>query len=135
MLLSRLLMLCATVLATAAGAETPLDAATFEARTTGRTFAFSTGADPFGHEWYRPGRRVIWAFSGDACIEGRWYPEERPTGTAICFAYDDLPEKQCWHVYDAPDGLAARFLDDVENSLLYEVRETESGIVCPNLAS
>ncbi len=129
------LTLALVLLATAAPAETPLSGAAFDSYTAGRTFSFSTGATPFGQEWYGPKRSVIWAFSDDDCVTGQWSAEDRPTGTAICFAYDDLPEPQCWHVFAAPDGLTATFLGSPDIDLTYSIRESTSGLICANLAS
>ena len=129
------LALALALLATPAPAEPPLTDTAFDSYTAGRTFSFSTGAAPFGQEWYGPGRRVIWAFSDDDCVNGQWHAEDRPTGTAICFAYDDMPDPQCWHFFAAPHGLTVRFLGNPANDLTYFIRDSATGLICPNLAS
>jgi hypothetical protein len=61
-----------------------MSAAEFEDYTTGQTLTFSFMGVPYGVEQYLPGRRVIWAFIGEDCHEGRWYED----AGNICFVYD-----------------------------------------------
>ncbi len=89
-------------------AQVPLGAAEFEARVEGRTLTYSYGGEPFGTEQYFPNRRVAWAFTGGACVYGRWYAQ----GASICFVYDNDPDPQCWQFFDEGGRLLARFMGD-----------------------
>ncbi len=126
------LTLALAVTAMPALAETPLSADAFERLVEGRTMTFGlSGQEPYGIERYLPDRRVIWAFIGEACVEGRWYPEE----DTICFVYEDGTGPQCWQFYKArdgvEDGLRALFTSDPDNDLEYVVREATIPFVCP----
>lgn len=112
--------------ATPAAAETPLDAAGFEALTTGRTFVFAESGTPYGAEEYLPGRRVRWSFLDGQCKNGTWW-EERGL---ICFAYEDNPGPQCWSFVDTGTGLSARFEDDPAGTFLYEVARSATPLQC-----
>lgn len=111
------------------GAAEPLTGAEFEALTTGRTLTYGIGGEPYGIERYMAGRRVIWAFLGDACREGRWFED----GERICFIYDDAPgELHCWRFFKAEEGLLARISRaGEESSETVEVRESPEPMHCP----
>ena len=79
------------------GAETPMSAADFEARVTGKTLTYSNEGVAYGAEEYLSDRRVRWSFLDGECQEGRWYV----AGDQICFVYDDIPDPQCWRFYVA----------------------------------
>lgn len=84
---------------------TPLSPEAFEAFAEGHTLSFSLGGVPYGMEEYLPGRRVLWAFVGEECREGLWFPVDQK----ICFEYDDEPGRlHCWTFYEQADGLTAR---------------------------
>ena len=84
---------------------TPMTPEAFEEFAEGQTLSFSLGGVPYGMEQYLPGRRVIWAFVGEECREGDWFP----IGQQICFEYDDEPGRlHCWTFYEGPEGLVAR---------------------------
>ncbi|MER5170588.1 hypothetical protein [Thioclava sp. GXIMD2076] len=109
-------------------AETPLDAAGFEARTTGKTITYSAGGLPYGIEQYLPGRKVLWAFTQSECKTGTWAQE----GDEICFDYQDENGKQCWHFFDTKDGLKAQFMGDGGASEpLISLQESETPLNCP----
>ena len=99
----------------------------FESYATGHTLTFQLGGAPYGMEQYLPGRRVIWAFIGEPCREGRWFPvQER-----ICFEYDDEPGRlHCWQFFDSPDGLVARSSGMGPNDLVAIDRSTQP-MDCP----
>jgi hypothetical protein len=114
-------------LAWPAAAEDRMNAAEFEAYTTGQTLTFSFMGVPYGMEQYLPGRRVIWAFIGEDCQEGRWYEE----AGNICFVYDHAPvAPQCWTFRQAEDGLHATFAGEGSSTELYEVERSSRPLVC-----
>ncbi|MGY6410875.1 MAG: hypothetical protein ACXIUV_07625 [Alkalilacustris sp.] len=77
----------------------------FESFAEGHTLSFMLGSVPYGVEQYLPGRRVLWAFVGEECREGVWFP----VGQQICFEYDDEPHRlHCWSFYETPDGVLAQ---------------------------
>ena len=89
-LIATLILLAGPVLA-----ETPMTGAEFDANTTGETLTYDYGDGLFGTEEYLEGRRVRWAFDGDLCIYGIWYPVE----DRICFEYENEPEVACWQYF------------------------------------
>ena len=114
-------------LAAPAAAQDAMSAAEFEAYVTGRTLTYGTAEGPYGVERYHEGRRVTWAFIGDDCHAGEWYPRD----DEICFTYDDLEPDQCWRFYEEEGGLRAVFTNDSSTSALYEVTDTDIGLICP----
>lgn len=127
----RALLLC-LALALPVAAEEAVTAEEFEAMVVGRTLTYGApGAPPYGIEHYFPNRRVTWAWLGtNECIEGEWYAEEQAEGPAICFVYEDDLDPQCWRFFREGDGLRAVFLADGGGTVLYEMAEEESGLVC-----
>ena len=84
---------------------TPMSPEAFESFAEGQTLSFSLGGVPYGMEQYLPGRRVTWAFVGEECREGVWFPVDQQ----ICFEYDDEPGRlHCWTFHETPDGLMAQ---------------------------
>ncbi len=125
------LALCAAlaaVMATAAPADpgTPLTPEEFDALSRGRTLTYAAGGQIYGIEQYLPGRKVRWAFVGDICKEGTWFPD----GEDICFAYDGLPDLQCWTFYDTPEGLTARFRGDPASEPLVAIDDSPEPLGC-----
>ena len=117
----------ALLAAPAAALETgaPLTAEEFEAYVTGRTLTFGIDGRPYGIEQYLPGRRVIWAFIGEECREGSWFP----IGQEICFEYDEEPGRlHCWTFFAGPEGLIARSEGGGD---LVEVQRSEAPMYCP----
>lgn len=129
--MTRLALAIATAVAALAApvlAEQPLSAEAFEQLTTGRTMTFGfEGAEPYGIERYLPGRRVTWAFIGDNCVNGRWFPE----GDNICFVYDDGTGPECWQFFKDGEGMTAVFMGDDDPGLRYTVRDAEIPLTCP----
>jgi hypothetical protein len=125
-------VLALVVLATPALAQDPVTAEEFEALVEGRTLTYGApGEPPYGIEHYFPNRRVTWAFLGtNECIEGEWYAEGPPEAPAICFVYEDDLEPQCWRFFREGEGLRAEFLNDGGSTVLYEMIEEDSGLVC-----
>lgn len=112
--------------ATLAHAETPLDAAGFDAVVTGRTLIYGTGAGFYGIEEYLPGRRVRWSFLDGDCMEGRWYPQ----GDAICFAYDGRADAECWLFHLDHGQLGARPASQPEDPPLYVIADSPEPMIC-----
>lgn len=111
----------------AAQSGPPMTAEAFDAYVTGRTLTYGINGTAYGIEQYLPGRRVLWAFVGDQCSEGVWYPQ----GQDICFRYDDNPdEPQCWRFWQTGDGLVAQFTNDGGMTELVEVAQSDRPLVC-----
>lgn len=110
-------------------AETPLDAEAFEALVEGKTLTFSSGSDPYGIEYYAPGRRVVWSFVGGECVNGEWYEVPTETGPNICFIYETSDEPQCWQVFDENGSIRAEFMNTPGTAILYEATESEP-LIC-----
>ncbi|MGV6812375.1 MAG: hypothetical protein ACWA47_09025 [Brevirhabdus sp.] len=108
-------------------AQDLMSAAEFEAYVTGKTIAYDRGGAAFGEEQYYPDRKVIWAFDGDVCTFGEWYPSRG----YICFAYDGRDDDQCWSFWLSNGRLAALVEGGGADSVLYGTRETEAHIACP----
>lgn len=104
----------------------PLTPEEFDAATVGRTLYYNSAGQPYGVEQYLPGRKVIWAFLGDDCRKGEWYPE----GSDICFVYEDRAEPQCWTFYQSGRGLLARFRGDPASLPLIAVEESGEPMAC-----
>lgn len=102
----------------------PLSAAEFEAEVTGRTLTYGSGGIVWGQEQYLPGRRVLWAFTGQACEEGYW----RAEGPAICFVYEATPGPNCWLFYRDGERLVARSMGSMGS--LSEVERSAEPMQC-----
>ncbi|NDV01916.1 hypothetical protein [Pseudoroseicyclus tamaricis] len=114
------------LLAAPAAAQEALTAEEFEDFVTGKTLGYALGSEPYGVERYTEGRRVLWAFVGDECVEGEWYPK----GEDICFYYPDYEDEQCWRFSFAADGgLQARFSGPGSSDVLYSLSEVP--LICP----
>ena len=109
-----------------------LSATQFESLVEGRTLTYGAeGTEPYGVEYYHPGRRVTWAWSDSTeCLPGTWREEKRPDGPAICFDYDHDPEPKCWRFFREGVGLRATFLNDGGATELYELIEDPGSLVC-----
>jgi len=114
------------LLAGTASAQTSITAEQFESYATGRTLSYAAGGQVFGTEQYLPNRRVVWAFEGEDCQYGRWYPQD----DQICFAYQD-GEPQCWTFWKKGKGLAARYMNDSVGMELSEVSRSSEPLDCP----
>ena len=124
-LIALVLGLCAGFLQAAEPGQ-PLTAEEFEAATVGRTLYYNSGGEPYGAEQYLPGRKVIWAFLGDDCRKGEWYPQ----GQNICFVYEDRGDPQCWTFYHSASGLLAQFQGDSGGLPLIAVEESKTPMAC-----
>jgi hypothetical protein len=112
-------------------ADAPLTPEQFDALSVGRTFFYNSGGQSYGAEQYLPGRKVIWAFTGDDCRKGEWYAE----GQFICFVYDDEPDPQCWTFHNGMDGLTAVFRGETDNQPLVAIEQSPEPMKCmgPNV--
>lgn len=109
-------------------AQTPMTAEEFEAYVTGQTLTFGFQGAPYGVEEFRPGRRTTWAFMGEECREGFWFPR----GEQICFIYEDRPsEEHCWIFWRSEEGLGARFMGEEDGTVLHEAFRTNRPLQCP----
>lgn len=109
-----------------AQAETPMTAAEFDAYVTGKTLTYSAGGEPYGIEQYLPGRQVMWAFVGDACMRGSWYAR----GEHICFEYGGAVGEQCWIFTKGESGLTGVFMGDGAGTTLVEVEKSPQPMSC-----
>lgn len=114
-------------LAAPASAQATMSAAEFDAYVTGKTIAYNRGGQAFGEEQYYRDRKVIWAFEGDVCKFGKWYPSR----DLICFIYDGEADEQCWTFWLSGGHLAALIEGGTFDSVLYGTRETQAHIECP----
>lgn len=112
--------------AQAAQAETPMSAAEFTAYATGKTLSYAQAGEVWGSEQYLSGNRVIWAFTEDDCQYGTWFED----AGNICFVYDNDPAPQCWRFFREAGGLRAEFVDDPEQTVLSEVRQSAEPLQC-----
>ncbi|WP_336461730.1 hypothetical protein [Frigidibacter sp. MR17.24] len=110
----------------AADEAKPLTAEEFDALSVGRTLTYAAGGRVYGTEQYLPNRRVIWAFTGDVCKSGHWFPE----GDEICFAYEDVADLQCWTFFQTPGGIAAKFRGDPAGDPLIAVQDSDQPLPC-----
>lgn len=104
----------------------PISAAEFEALVTGRTLQFELFGRPFGAEQYKPGRRVVWAPEGGACVEGGWYE----SAGNICFEYDGDPNPICW-AFSRQDGQMSATVTDDPDFTLTVSGDSDRPPVCP----
>jgi hypothetical protein len=115
------------VAATALEGVQPMSPDSFAAYSTGQTLTFAIDGVPYGIEQYLPGQRVIWAFIGEECREGRWFA----MGPQICFEYDNEPGRMhCWTFYDTGEGLVARS-EGIGAADLVEVGRSPKPMHCP----
>lgn len=122
------LVCLAVCLPTTLLAETPLDAAGFEAAVTGQTIEFVDEGRSYGTEQYLPGRRVIWAFDGGPCRKGVW---SAPEPGQICFVYEHDTVPQCWAFFDEGGKLRARLSGAGPGNDLLESRRSRAPLACP----
>ena len=78
--------------------------AAFEQMSTGKTLYFFRNGAFFGAEQYFAGRKSLWQYNGDACMEGEWFAKD----DLICFTYREQPTPQCWHFLEKSSGYVAR---------------------------
>jgi hypothetical protein len=119
-------------LATApAQAGTPLTAAEFAAHVSRDTLSYTYSSGARGTADFGPGRTLLWAFEGDACVEAIWFDR----GNEICFAYPDGKISACWHLYMGEDGLYGVATElasgSTERLEIHEVARSDRPLACP----
>ena len=119
-------LLVLACLALPADAAEKIGVAEFEALATGKTLTYAVGGEVYGIEQYLPGRRVIWAYRGQECVDGYWYEQ----GGQVCFIYDNQPTPQCWTYQRDGAGLRARFSGDPEGAEPAVVQESTDPLIC-----
>lgn len=109
-------------------AQEAMTAAEFEAYTAGKTLFFEADGGKYGVEEYLPNRRVRWSFLDGAhqCKDGFWYEDSGQ----ICFLYEDTTAPQCWSFYAGADGLTAKFENDPDGTVLYELEAAGDEMIC-----
>ncbi|MBO9474362.1 hypothetical protein J7413_12500 [Shimia sp. R10_1] len=107
-------------------AQTAMSGAEFEAYVTGKTLFFEADGQRYGVEEYLPNRRVRWSFLDGQCKEGAWFED----GAQICFVYEDNPSPQCWSFYQGNGGLTAKFENEAEGQVLYEIDPSGEEMLC-----
>lgn len=105
----------------------PLTADQFDALTVGKTITYFQSGEPYGTEEYRPGHKVVWAFTESECREGDWFARN----DQICFDYHDGSDLQCWRFFDTGKGLLAQFDGDDEAAPLTALGESSTPLNCP----
>ena len=120
--------LCLAALpALAAMAETPpISPEAFDALSQGKTLSYAIDGKVYGTEVYKPGHKVIFAFTDEECREGSWYAR----GNEVCFIYEDPNDPQCWLYFQRGDGLYAQFTADGPDSPLSQVEESSEPLAC-----
>ena len=121
----------ALICLTAPALAEPMTAAEFEAWSTGRVLDFTMNGERYGTEYYMPGRRVKWAFTGEDCVNGFWYEREP---REICFIYSGDLTPECWHYHKTEDGIIAEYLNEPDANEYAGVTASE-GMACfgPNV--
>ncbi len=93
------------------------------------TYGYSTGAE--GTADYGPDRTLRWAFKGQPCIDGIWFPR----GDEICFAFEDGALSACWHLTLGPDGLQGTATELASGShdplAIFETGRSTDPLSCP----
>lgn len=121
------LALIFAALASPLAAQQALGPEAFERYATGKTLYYGSEGTVYGAEQYLPNRRVIWAFLGEPCKYGTWYPR----GDEICFVYDNEPDAHCWTFFQTASGLRAQFSGDPSGTALVEVDQSADPLACP----
>lgn len=112
--------------ATIAAEPEPMDGATFDAYTKGKTLFYGQNGEAYGAEMYLDNRRVKWSFLDGECKEGYWYEQQ----DQICFVYDDNPTPQCWAFFEDGGRLMARFENIPGATELYEAADIGEEMIC-----
>ena len=105
---------------------TPMTPAEFSAYAVGRTLSYAADGAIWGQEQYLPNRQVMWAFTGEDCRFGQWYPQ----GNAICFVYEGDDEPKCWNFFMSPRGLIAELIGSDSLTPLAEVGQSVQPLEC-----
>lgn len=105
---------------------TPMTPTEFATYAVGRTLSYAADGTIWGQEQYLPDHQVRWAFTGEDCKFGQWYPE----GNAVCFVYEGDETPKCWNFYAGPAGLIAELIGSEGLSPLAEVGQSSQPLEC-----
>ncbi|WP_106607098.1 hypothetical protein [Shimia abyssi] len=119
-------LLTACLAATTAAAQSPMSGSEFESYVEGKTLYFAADGRRYGVEKYLSNRRVQWSFLDGQCKDGYWYEE----ANQICFIYEDNPSPQCWTFSQTSQGLSAKFENETDGRVLYEVESGGEDMMC-----
>jgi len=104
----------------------PMDGATFDAYTRGKTLFYGQNGEAYGAEVYLENQRVQWSFLDGECKDGYWYEQQEQ----ICFVYEDNPTPQCWAFFEDGGRLVARFENVPGATELYEATDVGEEMIC-----
>ena len=104
----------------------PMTPSDFAAYAVGRTLSYASGGEVWGQEQYLANHRVMWAFTGQDCQFGSWYPQ----GDAVCFVYEGDETPKCWNFFMGPGGLIAELIGDNSFTPLSEVGQSSHPLEC-----
>ena len=107
-------------------AGTPMTPSEFSVYAIGRTLSYAANGVVWGQEQYLANNRVMWAFTGQDCQFGQWYPQ----GNAVCFVYEGDETPKCWNFYMGPRGLIAELIGDSDGTPLSEVGNSSQTLDC-----
>ena len=105
---------------------TPMTPNEFSTYSVGRTLSYAAGGTIWGQEQYLPDHQVMWAFTGEQCQYGQWYPD----GNAVCFVYEGDDAPKCWNFFLGPTGLIAEFIGSEGLTPLSEVGQSTQPMEC-----
>ena len=114
------------LLASPAWGQTPLSVEEFKRLSDGKTLYFSRAGRFYGAEQYLQNNRTRWQYADGQCTEGRWFGE----GNALCFEYEDVPEAQCWIMWEEGGDLLARPLEAPQTVPIELERKDEFPLPC-----
>ena len=104
----------------------PLTPAEFSNYAVGRTLSYAADGTIWGQEQYLTNRQVMWAFTGEECRFGQWYPQ----GNAVCFVYEGDDAPKCWNFYMGSGGLIAELIGSDGLTPLSEVGQSSQPLEC-----
>lgn len=122
----RYLLIALCLLSAPAVAQPSMSASEFEAYVQGKTLFFAADGRQYGVEQYLPDRRVRWSFLDGQCKDGIWYENAQQ----ICFVYEGSPDPQCWSFFLSAEGLTAKFGNEPEGRVLYEIGSADQDMIC-----
>jgi hypothetical protein len=110
-----------------AAAETPMTAEDFEAYVGTSTITYDYGEGLFGQADYHANRTLSWAFEGEPCMTGKWYPD----GDHLCFVFQDDPEASaCWNFYKRENSIFGRTVGREDEVEIFGVEKSALPLIC-----
>jgi hypothetical protein len=111
-------------------AETLLTAEEFQAYIARDTITYGYSNGVRGTADYGPDRTLTWAFEGEPCFKGQWFPR----GDEICFAFEDGTLSACWHMALGPNGIFGTMTappsDTPEPLRIFETARSAEPLLC-----